>query len=254
MSKITIDDVRSWKGRKPKPLALTSYDYPMTRLLDEVGIEIIHVGDSLGMLVLGLPDTTEVTMADMLHHVRAVARAKPNALITADLSYRSYETSEQALKNSLQLIAAGAEAVKMEGGREIEKQIQTVLKAGIPVQGHLGMLPQHVKEEGGYKRKGKTQQEESRLLEDALWLEKLGCFSLVLECVVPEVAQNITQKLQTPTFGIASGTGCDGEIRVVHDVIGLFPWYQPPHAWKKGHIGKTIKETVLQFAKELNAK
>lgn len=252
MPKITVDAVRSWKGRKPKPLALTSYDYAMTRLLDEVEIEIIHVGDSLGMLVLGLPDTTAVTMADMLHHVKAVARVKPQALITADLPYQSYETAEQALKNSFQLMAVGAEAVKMEGGREIEKQIQAVLNAGIPVQGHLGMLPQRVKQEGGYKRKGKTEKEQERLLEDAHLLEKLGCFSLVLECVVPEVAKQITQNLRIPTFGIASGIDCDGEIRVVHDVIGLFPWYQPPHAWKKGHVGKMIQETVKAFRQELN--
>ncbi|MBX7158129.1 MAG: 3-methyl-2-oxobutanoate hydroxymethyltransferase [Verrucomicrobiae bacterium] len=252
MSKITVDQVRLWKGRKPRPLALTSYDYPMTRLLDEVGIEIIHVGDSLGMLVLGLPDTTEVTMADMLHHVRAVARAKPRALITADLSYRSYETLQEAVIHSKQLIAAGAEAIKMEGGQEIENQIRAVLDTGIPVQGHLGMLPQHVKEEGGYKRKGKTQQEQSRLIEDAMRLEQLGCFSLVLECVVPEVARQITSQISIPTLGIASGAECDGEIRVVHDVVGLFPWYQPPHAWKKGQIGEKIKESIQIFRDEFN--
>ena len=251
MSKINVEIVRSWKGRKPKPLALTSYDYPMTRLLDEAGVEIIHVGDSLGMLVLGLSDTTEVTMADMLHHVRAVVRAKPNALITADLPFESYETPKEALKNSLQLMAAGANAIKMEGGEEIEEQIQAVLKAGIAVQGHLGMLPQHVKKEGGYKRKGKTLQEQEQLLKDAIRLEQLGCFSLVLECIVPEVAQQITQQVQIPTFGIASGGSCDGEIRVVHDVIGLFPWYQPPHAWKKGRIGEMIRETIQAFRQEL---
>ena len=254
MSKIIIEKiekVRSWKGKKPKPLALTSYDYPMTRLLDEAGVEIIHVGDSLGMLVLGLPDTTEVTMTDMLHHVRAVSRAKPQALITTDLPYHSYETPELAVKHSRQLIEAGAEAIKMEGGKEIEKQIKAVLATGIAVQGHLGMLPQHVKEEGGYKRKGKTNQEKERLGEDAIRLEQLGCFSLVLECVVSEMAQQITQQLKIPTFGIASGTGCDGEIRVVHDVIGLFPWYQPPHAWKKGNIGEQIQQTIQAFRREL---
>lgn len=251
MSKITVNQVKLWKGRKPRPLALTSYDYPMTRLLDEVGIEIIHVGDSLGMLVLGLPDTTEVTIADMVHHVRAVARAKPKALITADLPYQSYETVEEAVLHSQQLVEAGAEAVKMEGGQEIENQIRAVLDAGIAVQGHLGMLPQHVKEEGGYKRKGKTQKEQSRLLEDAIRLEQVGCFSIILECVVPEVAALITQKIQVPTFGIASGSVCDGEIRVVHDVIGLFPWYQPPHAWKQGQIGKEIQHTILKFVEEV---
>lgn len=252
MSKITVNQVKLWKGRKPRPLALTSYDYPMTRLLDEVGIEIIHVGDSLGMLVLGLPDTTEVTMSDMVHHVRAAARAKPKALITADLPYRSYGTVEEAVLHSQQLVEAGAEAVKMEGGLEIENQIRAVLDAGIAVQGHLGMLPQHVREEGGYKRKGKTQQEQCRLLEDAIRLEQLGCFSIILECVVPEVAALITQKIQVPTFGIASGSVCDGEIRVVHDVIGLFPWFQPPHAWKQGQIGKKIQETIQVFRNELN--
>src|SRR6516164_5273871 len=163
-SKITVETIRVMKGRGEKIAALTAYDYPMTKLLDEAGIPLLLVGDSLGMVVLGYPDTTHVTMAEMEHHVRAAARAKPNALLGADLPFRSYNTPTEAIANSKRLAAAGAEFVKAEGGREILPQVKAIIAAGIPFCGHLGMLPQHVLEEGGYHVKGKTELEHRKLL------------------------------------------------------------------------------------------
>src|SRR4051812_47757055 len=166
-TKITADTIRAMKGRGEPIAALTAYDFPTTRLLDEAGIPLLLVGDSLGMVVLGYPDTTHVTMAEMEHHVRAAARAKPRALLAADLPYRSYETITAAVENARRLRAAGAEAVKVEGGREILPQIHAILGEGIPLLGHLGMLPQHVLEEGGYRVKGKQESESQALLADA---------------------------------------------------------------------------------------
>lgn len=247
MPKVTVDEVRRAKGRRPRLLALTAYDYPMARLLDEAGVDILHVGDSLGMLVLGHEDTTRVTMGDMEHHVRAVARGRQSALITADLPIHAYDDPAAAVANSRRLIEAGADAVKLEGGREIAPQIRAVIAAGIPVQGHLGMLPQRIREEGGYRRKGKTDDERDRMIQDARLLADLGCFSLVLECVVHDVAAAVTAACPVPTLGIASGDRCDGEIRVVHDVIGLFPWFVPPFAKPLENVAARIRDAVIAF-------
>lgn len=249
-SKLSVESVKLMKGRHPRPLALTAYDYPSARLLDQTGVEILHVGDSLGMMVLGYPDTTHVTMDEMLHHLRAVSRAQPCALVTADLPFQTYCTPEKAVTNSRLLMDAGADAVKMEGGSEISESIRAVHSEGIPVQGHLGMLPQQVLSEGGYKRKGKTGEEQSRLLEDALLLESLGCFSLVLECVVPEVAALLTVRTGIPTFGIASGMVCDGEIRVTHDLLGAFPWFQPPHTKPYDNLAERTLCAIESFKLE----
>jgi 3-methyl-2-oxobutanoate hydroxymethyltransferase len=224
--KITAAEIRSMKGRERIP-ALTAYDFPMTKLIDEAGIPFIHVGDTLGMVVLGYPDTTHVTMEEMEHHVRACARAEPRALLAADLPYRSYETAEMATANARRLVAAGAGAVKAEGGREILPQVSAIIAAGIPYCGHLGMLPQHVKEEGGYRIKGKTEVEHQALLDDALMLERVGAFAVVLEIVIPTVAKEITAALSIPTIGIGSGPDCDGQILVTHDLLGTFPWFTP---------------------------
>src|SRR5213593_1158016 len=164
-TKVTPEMIRRMKGQKIP--ALTAYDYPMTKLLDEIGLPLILVGDSLGMVVLGYPDTTQVTMSEMEHHVRAAARAKPRALLAADMPYRSYETVEEAVSNAQRLVAAGAEAVKAEGGRDILDQVRAIVASGIPFLGHLGMLPQRVLEEGGYRVKGKNEPEHHALLADA---------------------------------------------------------------------------------------
>jgi 3-methyl-2-oxobutanoate hydroxymethyltransferase len=250
VQKITADAIRAMKGRK-KVAALTVYDYPMAKLLDEAGVPLMLVGDTLGMVVLGYPDTTHVTMADMEHHVCAAARAKPKALLAADLPYHSYETPRSAVDNARRLIAAGAEAVKAEGGRSIIEQAKAITAAGIPFIGHIGMLPQHVLEEGGYRIKGKTEAERQNLIEDALALTQAGAFAIVLEIVRHEVAAEITARIPIPTIGIGSGAGCDGQILVTHDLIGMFPWFTPKFVRPRVNSAEHIKAAVAEWMKSL---
>ena len=243
-SKITIADIRAMKERGEKIAALTAYDYPMARLLDECGVPLLLVGDSLGMVVLGYPDTTHVTLAEVEHHVRAAARAKPRALLGADLPFRSYETPEDAVANARRLVAAGAEFIKAEGGREILPQVRAILAAGIPFCGHLGMLPQRVLEEGGYKIKGRRETEHQQLLDDAAALAEAGAFAIVLELVTPPVAKEISEKISVPAIGIGSGSDCDGQILVTPDLIGGFPWFTPRFAQPRANCAAEIKSAV----------
>jgi 3-methyl-2-oxobutanoate hydroxymethyltransferase len=248
--KITPDTIRAMKGREPIA-ALTAYDYPMTRLLDECGVPMLLVGDSLGMVVLGYPDTTHVTMAEMEHHVRACARARPNGLLAADLPYRSYATPDEAVANSHRLIAAGAEAVKAEGGRAILDQVRAIARAKIPFVGHLGMLPQHVLEEGGYHKKGRSDAEHESLLADARALVDAGAFAIVLELVVPEVAAELTRTIPVPTIGIGSGPHCDGQILVTHDLFGTFPWFTPKFVKRQLNSAEQMRATVAEWKTSL---
>src|SRR5471032_1388580 len=252
--KITIQTIRAMKSRGEKITALTAYDFPMAKLLDEIGIPLILVGDSLGMVVLGYPDTTHVTMADMEHHVRAAARAKPNALLGADLPFKSYETVESAVSNSRRLVAAGAEFVKAEGGQEILPQVRAIISAGIPFCGHLGMLPQHVLEEGGYKIKGKQEAEHQKLLDDAKLLAGAGAFAIVLELVTPPVAKEISEKISVPTIGIGSGSDCDGQILVTHDLTGSFPWFTPRFVKPLADCAAEIKSAVSAWKNAVESK
>lgn len=249
--KVTIETIRSMKARGQKVAALTAYDYPMTKLLDECGVPLLLVGDSLGMVVLGYPDTTHVTMAEMEHHVRAAARAKPNALLGGDLPYHSYETVETAVADAKRLVAAGAEFVKAEGGREILPQVKAIIAAGIPFCGHLGMLPQHVLEEGGYHIKGKKDAEHQALLDDAKALADAGVFAIVLELVTPPVAKEISQAISVPTIGIGSGPDCDGQILVTQDLIGAFPWFTPRFVKPKVNCAGEIKLAVAEWQSQL---
>ncbi len=252
--KITPAAILAMKSRGEKIAALTAYDFPMARMLDEAGVPLLLVGDSVGMVVLGYPDTTHVTMAEMEHHVRAAARANTRAVLGADLPYHSYETAAEAVANSQRLIAAGASYVKAEGGREILPQVQAILAAGIPFCGHLGMLPQHVLEEGGYKIKGRQEAEHQKLLDDARALATAGAFAIVLELVTPPVAQEITQAIPVPTIGIGSGSDCDGQILVTHDLVGMFPWFTPKFVKPSVHCGAEIKTAVLNWKTLLGAK
>ena len=238
------------KGRQRIP-ALTAYDYPMARLLDEADVPFIHVGDSVGMVVLGYPDTTQVTMAEMEHHVRAVARAQPRGVVAADLPYQTYATPESAVQNAQRLIRAGAEAVKAEGGVDILPHVQAIVKAGIPYCGHIGMLPQHVREEGGYHVKGRTSTQRQALLADARALAEAGAFAVVLEVITPTLAEEITRSIPIPTIGIGSGPHCDGQILVVHDLLGLFPWFTPRFVHPKLALGEQIRAAVREWAKEI---
>ena len=248
-TKFTADTIRSMKGRGEKLAALTAYDFPMTRLLDEAGIPLILVGDSLGMVVLGYPDTTHVTMAEMEHHVRAAARAKPRALLAADLPYHSYDTVADAVANAKRLAAAGAEAVKAEGGLDIAEQVRAIVAGGIPFLGHLGMLPQHVLEEGGYHVKGKTEPEHQRLLADAHALAKAGAFAVVLELVTPRVAKELTRQIPIPTIGIGAGPDCDGQILVTPDLLGMLPWYNLKHVKPKLNAAEQMRTVVKAWKK-----
>jgi 3-methyl-2-oxobutanoate hydroxymethyltransferase len=251
--KITPDTLRAMKTRGEKIAALTTYDYPMTRLLDQAGVPFLLVGDSLGMVVLGYPDTTLVTMAEMEHHVRAAARARPQALLAADLPCRSYETPADAVANARRLIAAGAEAVKAEGGRAILPQVRAILEAGIPFCGHLGMLPQHVHEEGGYRVKGKTETEREALLADADALAGAGAFAIVLELVAAPVAAEITRRVPVPTIGIGSGPECDGQILVTPDLLGMLPWFNLKHVKPRLNAAEQIRAVVAGWIADVKA-
>ena len=228
--------------------ALTAWDYPTARLLDEAGTDLVLVGDSLGMVVLGFPDTTHVTLAHMVHHVSAAARGCQRALLVADFPIDTYRDTAEALATSRALVEAGAEAVKLEGGAEQAAKVRAIIENGTPVLGHLGMLPQRVKEEGGYKMKGRSEDEADALLEGALALEDAGCFGIVLESVVPRVASEITSKLLIPTLGIGCGEGkCDGEIAVTSDIIGSYPWFVPPFATRHGDVASEIRRSVGDY-------
>jgi 3-methyl-2-oxobutanoate hydroxymethyltransferase len=246
MGKITVNAVCQMKGREPIA-ALTVYDYSMARLLDDCGVPVFLVGDSLGMVVLGLPDTTGVTMGDMIHHTRAVSRANARALLTADLPANSYQTPEAAVENARQLVEAGAEAVKAEGGLAIGEQVRAIVAEGIPFLGHLGMLPQNVKEEGGYKIKGRNADERKALIEDAEALVDAGAFALVLELVEPEVARELTDSLPIPTIGIGSGEKCDGQILVTTDLWATSPDFIPKHVQPNTMVRDEMKKTVLAW-------
>jgi len=252
-TKITAAAIRDMKRRGEKIPALTAYDYPQAKMLDEAGIPFLLVGDSLGMVVLGYPDTTLVTMADMEHHVRAVARANPLALVAADLPFGSYDTVADAVANARRLVASGAEAVKAEGGRTILPQVKAIIAAGIPYCGHLGMLPQHVREEGGYHIKGRTETEREALLADARALAEAGAFAVVLEIVTPPVAKEVTASLSIPTIGIVSGPDCDGQILVTFDLVGLFPWFTPRFVKPRANCAAAIKEAVGAWQSSLAA-
>ncbi len=251
--KTTAETIRSMKGRKEKIAALTAYDFPMTRLLDEAGLPLILVGDSLGMVVLGYPDTTHVTMAEMEHHVRAASRAKPRALLAADMPCHSYDNAEAALANARRLVAAGAEAVKAEGGREILEQVRAIVAGGIPFLGHLGMLPQHVLEEGGYHIKGKNEPEHQSLLADADALVQSGAFAIVLELVAAPVAREVTQRIPIPTIGIGAGPDCDGQILVTPDLLGMLPWYNLKHVKPKFNAAEQMRAVVKSWKQSVQA-
>ncbi len=235
------------KRRGERITALTAYDYPTARLLDESGVDVILVGDSLGMVVLGYEDTTEVTLDEMLHHTRAVARGVQRALLVADMPIHTYNTPEQALETARQLVKAGAAAVKLEGGVTHVRQISAVVEEEIPVMAHIGMLPQSVREEGGYKLKGRTEAQAEALLADARAVESAGAFAVVLEIVAKASAQQITDALQIPTIGIGSGTDCDGQILVTHDLIGLFPWFTPKFVAPEARVAEEIRKAVRAF-------
>ncbi len=245
-----MEDFLARKRRGERITALTAYDYPTARLLDESEIDIILVGDSLGMVVLGYSDTTQVTFEEMLHHTRAAARGVKRALLVADLSIGTYDTPEAAVAHARRLVEAGAQAVKLEGGASHAAQIEAIVGAGIPFMAHIGMLPQSVREEGGYKIKGRGPAEVERLLADARAVEAAGAFSVVLEIVAAEAARQITEAIAIPTIGIGSGEHCDGQILVTHDLIGLYPWFTPKFVSPVVHVAEEIRRAARIFSEQ----
>ena len=227
--------------------ALTAYDYPTARILDESSIDIILVGDSLGMMVFGHTDTTKVTMEMMINHTIACSNGVKQSLLITDMPYRSYETSESALTNAKLLLEAGAHGVKLEGGSNVIPQIKTLIQNNIPVIGHLGFLPQSIKEEKYYKKKGKTESEKMEIKRDAKLLQDVGVSAIILESVESDLAKNVTESIKIPTIGIGAGDFCNGEIRVINDIIGSYPWFIPPFAKSYCSIAQDIRDAVSAF-------
>lgn len=246
-----IEAILAKKGKAPVS-ELTAYDYPTARLLDEAGIDILLVGDSLGMVVLGYPDTTHVTLAHMLHHGESVARAARNALVIVDMPIHTYDTPQQALQTARALMGIGADAVKLEGGAGKEEHIRAIVEDGIPVQGHIGLLPQSIKTDGAYRMKGRTDAEAEALIRDMQAVVRAGAFSLVIECTRHSVAAEITRQCPVITIGIGAGHGtCDGEVAVYHDLVGGYPWFVPGFAQPKANIAAEITRAAKEYITEL---
>jgi 3-methyl-2-oxobutanoate hydroxymethyltransferase len=252
-----IAQFQAAKLRGERLAVLTAYDYPQARLLEESGLDVLLVGDSVGMVVLGYPDTTLVTMEEMLHHTRAVARGARDgggrALILSDLPFGSAADPELTVKNARRLIDAGAHAVKLEGGAAFTPHVRALVAVGIPVMAHIGMQPQRVRIEGGYSMKGKTAEQAASLMEDAREVANAGAFGLLLELVVPAVAKEITATVRIPTIGIGAGPDCDGQVLVLHDVIGLFPWFKPKFATQRAELGNEIRRAAVEFIAHVKA-
>ncbi len=233
---------------------LTAYDYPTSLVMDRVGIDSILVGDSLGMVVLGYENTLRVTMEEMLHHCRAVARGAQYALLIGDMPFMSFQVSvEEAVRNAGRFLQEGGmDAIKLEGGRERAESIRAIIGAGIPVVGHIGLTPQSVNLFGGFRAQGKTASAAKRLLEDALLLQDAGCFSLVLESVPGRLAELISEKLEIPTIGIGAGSGCDGQVLVTHDLLGLFDRFTPKFVRKYANFSNDMEEAFTNFISDIN--
>jgi 3-methyl-2-oxobutanoate hydroxymethyltransferase len=246
--KVTVPAIRAMKSAARIGM-LTAYDYPTAKVVDAAGADIILVGDSLGMVILGYPDTLSVTVADMLHHTRAVVRGTQRALVVGDMPYLSYHVSlEESVRNAGEFIRAGAHAVKIEGGKPSRiKTIAAILDAEIPVMGHIGLTPQSVNALGGFRLQGKGADDARRLVDEALALEDIGCFSIVLECVPAELAAFITERVSIPTIGIGAGPACDGQVLVLHDLLGLYDGKTPKFVRKYAHLADDMRTAIEAY-------
>lgn len=253
ITRVTTAVIRDMKKKGEKITMLTAYDYPTASVVDESGVDMILVGDSLGMVVLGYDSTIPVTMEDMLHHTKAVCRAAKRALVIGDMPFMSYQVSvEEAVRNAGRLLQeAGAQAVKLEGGREVAEVTRRIASAGIPVMAHIGLTPQSVHQLGGYKVQGKEDADATRLKEDAKILEEAGAFSIVLECVPEGLGKKISESLAIPTIGIGGGVHCDGQVLVLHDMLGMFERFTPKFVKKYGRINAQMKEAVSLYLDEV---
>ncbi len=254
-NKITVLDFKLKKEAGEKITMLTAYDYVMARLIDSAGIDAVLVGDSVGMVVLGYDSTVSVTMDEMIHHAKAVRRGVERAFLIGDMPFMSYQASdEDAVKNAGRFVKeAGCEAVKLEGGAEVCPRVKAVLDAGIPVLGHIGLTPQSVNKTGGYKVQGKDPETAKKLVEDAVLLEKAGCFAIILECVPSELASDITGRLGMPTIGIGAGRRCDGQVLVTYDMVGYFDKFTPRFVKRYADINGQIRAAVESFKREIKS-
>ena len=254
--KVTTLTYRQKKERGEPITMLTAYDYPTALAVDNAGVDSILVGDSLAMVVLGYENTLSVTMEDMLHHSRAVARGAKTALLIGDMPFMSYQVSvEEATRNAGRFLQQGGmDAVKLEGGRERAGAIRSITSAGIPVMGHLGLTPQSVNQLGGFRAQGKTAIAAKRLVEDALLLEEAGCFSIVLESVPARLAELISKKISIPTIGIGAGVGCDGQVLVTHDLLGLFDRFTPKFVKKYANFHQEMQKAFTDYIDDVETK
>jgi len=250
--KITVPLLLEKKRNKEKITMLTAYDYSTALILDRAGIDILLVGDSVGPIFSGYENTLPVTVEEIIYHTKAVARARKNALLVADMPFLSYQCSlEDAVKNCGLMLKAGAEAVKLEGGREIVDLVRKLTISGIPVMGHIGLTPQSIHSLGGYKVQGKTEESRKRLISSAQALEEAGAFSIVLECVPEDLAKEITENISVPTIGIGAGRYCDGQVLVINDIIGLFEGFRPKFVKKYADLGPVVEKAVKDFIEEV---
>jgi 3-methyl-2-oxobutanoate hydroxymethyltransferase len=254
--KVTAPYVREMKRRGEPIVVVTAYDFPTARLADQAGIEILLVGDSLGTVVLGYESTLPVTMEEMLHHTRAVTRARPGAMVVGDLPFMSYQASaDDAVRNAGRFVQeAGADAVKLEGGERNVEAVQRIIQAGIPVMGHLGLTPQSVLAFGGYKVQARGEADQERLVREAKALEAAGCFALVLEGIPARLGTLVTRELSIPTIGIGAGVGCDGQVLVSHDLLGLFHGRTAKFVRRYAELGDATRDAFARFVADVKAR
>jgi 3-methyl-2-oxobutanoate hydroxymethyltransferase len=255
-AKITAPAVVALK-RKGEPITVvTAYDFPTARFADQAGVEILLVGDSVGTVLLGYDSTLPVTMDDMLHHTRAVTRAKPSAMVVGDMPFMSYQVStEQAVMNAGRLVQeGGADGIKLEGGARVAEAVRRIVEAGIPVMGHLGLTPQSVLAFGGYKVQARGEADQERLLADARTLEAAGCFSLVLEGIPARLGAAVSRELHIPTIGIGAGVQCDGQVLVTHDLLGLYHGHTPKFVRRYAELGDATRDAFARYVADVKAR
>ncbi len=252
---MTVPCIRKMKSRNEKIAVLTAYDFPTAKLLDKAGVEILLVGDSLGMVVLGYENTLPVTLEEMIHHTSAVARAKPSALVVADMPFMSFQVDPtETVRNAGRLVKeGGAEAVKIEGGTRAVPMVEAIVRAGIPVMGHVGLTPQSVHQMGGYRVQGRGPDAGAKVVEGARALETAGCFSVVLEGIPSGLARKVTKAVGIPTIGIGAGGACDGQVLVIHDLLGLVEEFQPKFVKRYDDTGVRIRNAVERYVAEVKA-
>ena len=253
--RITINQIKEMKQKSEKITMLTAYDYSTARIVDEAGIPLILVGDSLGMVVLGYESTIPVTMDEMLHHTKAVIRGTKQAMVIGDMPFMTYHVSvDDALRNAARFIQeAGAQAIKLEGGVTVAEKVRRVVECGIPVMGHIGLTPQSIHQFGGFKIQGKTPEAAIRILKDAKALEEAGAFAIVLEVVPAPLATLITQKIAIPTIGIGAGIGCDGQVQIINDILGSFTDFVPKHAKQYSKLSDIMSSAITEYYNEVKA-